>query len=554
MAGTENPVRRFCEFFRRADSVPTGPDANPLTERSLVIDWQRLAEFDAELAQRLLDEPDAVVGYACKALTTLGATSASVDRLPQLRIRNLDTETPPENLANVPLGHLVLISGILVAATDVRPTFTVLTVECQHCGTSTKGRYFGLTAPDVEPCRSCGREDYMPVTTESNCIDTQYGRLLVTGSVAGAQSESIHIRLDADLQPVTPGMSVTVTGVVRPCQQSELGRQPTLQTRFIDCCDIVSDELPPESTPPSTTWTLNDLAAHPEYLAGLADAIAPSVSGFWRAKLVLALMYAEPAQSDTQAAEKSPNILLVAPQSAHRRRLLEAFSDLSHSGQYQATAAADEGPIVAAINKVASNCWIETGSVVQTAGGLAIVDGLESAAETQQLYLTQALSRPEIKLAKAGIEISLDTCEQIVATATPTTETPADCRDAVSLDDAVFAVFDLTLMDSATVTTEQSELVHAWAESIDTVSESRDVAAARPDTEAYRSVLKQARLLEQPTIGDAARQRLHDSHVERSVLGWVATALARLCGQQRVRSTDVDRAECIATLVTASTP
>ena len=551
MVGTENPVNRFRAFFDELDSVPSESDANPLQERSLVIDWGQLADFDAALAQQLVNHPDAILGYAREALLTLGATRAPDDGLPQLRIRNLKTATLPGELATVPLGHLVSVSGMLVATTDVRSSLTAITVECQRCGTITKGRYFGLTTPDVRSCRSCGETENQPVPSESDCVDTQYGRLLVPTSTGDTQSETIHLRLDADLQPVSPGTPVTVTGIVRPCQRSDLNRRPTLQTRFIDCLDIVSENRTHKEAPSPTTWTPNDLAAQSTYLASLADAIAPSVSGFWRAKLGLALLYVEPTRPDVQPPQCSPNILLVAPTTAQRRRLLEAFSDLAPIVQYQATAEEDGGPIVTEVEQVASKWWVETGPLVQATGGLALVDGLEAASETQQLFVKQALSGPEIRLAKAGIEVSLDTCDQLVTTVTPPTG-PTNSQDAVPLDDDVCEVFDLQLTDGGAGTAARSELVRLWTESIETVSETEDLPPVELDTTVYRSVLTRARLLEHPTIAEAAQQRLQNSQMDYSHLVWVATALARLCGQQYVRPRDVDRAERVAMMLTSS--
>lgn len=61
MAGTGYPVRRFEAFFGDIDPVPSAPDANPWQERSPVVDWERPADFDAALAQRLGDAADSSI-------------------------------------------------------------------------------------------------------------------------------------------------------------------------------------------------------------------------------------------------------------------------------------------------------------------------------------------------------------------------------------------------------------------------------------------------------------------------------------------------------------
>jgi replicative DNA helicase Mcm len=326
MAGTENPVCRFSEFFRSVASVPSGSEANSAPERSLVIDWQQLAEFDANLAHRLRDHPDATMGYACEALMTMAESRLSPSRLQQLRIRNLDVDTPVERLETVDLGQLVSVSGLVVATTDVRPRLTVIAVECQQCGTITKGRSLALTTPDIASCRSCGREEYVPITTESDFVDSQHARLRVSDSATETESETIHIRLDATLQPVTPGAAMTVTGVVRPCRRTELNRQATIQTRFIDSVGNSSRNKAPEPSPLPAGWTLSDLAAQSTYLTNITEAVASSVPGFRRAKLALALQYVTPTPLGSTTAGTGPHLLLLAPDTGQWRRLLEGYS------------------------------------------------------------------------------------------------------------------------------------------------------------------------------------------------------------------------------------
>lgn len=549
MSGTDNPVSQFKEFYRRIASVPSGADDGPVQERSCVIDWEQLAAFNPDLADQMVDQPDATMGYAREALMMLGTECASTGRVPQLRIRNLPADTPPETLATVQLGQLVSLSGLVVATTDVRPGLTTIAVECQQCGTITQGRYFGLTTPNIERCWSCGQDEYVAITTDSDCIDTQYARLRI-GPADRTDLQTVHLRIEADLQPVTPGTHVDVTGIVRPYQRSELNQQPTVDTRFIDCSDIVPRKSTSEPVPTETTWTLSDFAAQPTYLTGLANAVAPSVPGFWRAKLALALLYVAPDPFGSQSPKSGLNILLMAPETSHRRRVLEAFAELTPGAQYQSLTKAGNPPVVAEVQQRASHWWVETGPLVQAAGSVAAVDGLENVAETQHPRLLPALTETEIRLAKAGIELSLDTCDQLVATAAPTTARPENLRSAVPLDRDVFKIFDLYLSDSADAETIHSEFTRAWTED-KTVSASGDVIHERPDVDVYRSALTQARVLAQPEIGDAAQQQLHESDGDPAVVAWAARALTRLYGQECVRPIDVDRAERVAAIISS---
>ncbi|SDK14104.1 DNA replicative helicase MCM subunit Mcm2, Cdc46/Mcm family [Halovenus aranensis] len=549
MTGTDNPVRQFREFYRRVESVSSEVDNDSLQKRSIIIDWEALAEFNADLADLLLDQPDATIGYAREALMMLGTERAPTGGLPQFRIRNLPTDMSPDELATVQLGQLVSISGMVVATTDVRPELLTIAAECQQCGAITKGRYFGLTTPNIECCWSCGQDEYVPITADSECVDTQRARLLID-SEGDTDLKTVHLRIEDDLQPVTPGTRVRVTGIVRPCQRTELNQQPSIDTRFIDCSDIVLQDGTPGRVPTETTWTLGDLAAQPTYLTGLANAVAPSVPGFWRAKLALALLYVEPTPFGSRTSQGGPNILLLAPESSHRRRVLEAFGELDRGVQYQSLTQTESPPVVAQVQKRASRWWVETGPLVQSSGSIAAVDGLEHVAETQHPLLLPALTETQIRLAKAGIEISLNTCNQLVATAAPTTEPPENLRSAAPLDRDIVEIFDLHLSDSATATTIHSEFTRAWTEH-NTVAASRDVIHDRPDVEVYRSVLTQARLLAQPEIEDAAQEQLHESDYDPEVVAWVATALTRLCGQQCVRPIDIDIAERIALIISA---
>jgi DNA replicative helicase MCM subunit Mcm2 (Cdc46/Mcm family) len=294
--------------------------------------------------------------------------------------------------------------------------------------------------------------------------------------------------------------------------------------------------------------TLSDLAARSTYLANLANAVAPSVAGFWKAKLALALLYVQPTRPDAQSDNISPTILLSAPETRQRSQLLETFHEFVPIGRNQSLFAGSTQPIVADVEKVASDWWVETGPLVHT-NGVASIDGLEYIAETQEPYVSQALTESQVHLAKAGIEITLDTCRSLIATCAPTAEYSDSSQLNTLFEHDLTADFDLVLHDGPNIATKQAKLTQIWTEGADTVLRSGDAISRNPGIEVYRSALTEARSIEQPEIDDSVQKRLRESTLDCSVLVWLTTALAKISGQQRVRQRDLDRAERVATLI-----
>ena len=573
MADAQDPVGRFTRFFREhhTDSISSLAVEKSDGRRSLTINWQQLAEFDTELSRRFLEQPDVVAGYAREALITMGIDRDRRSGSPHIRVCDIDTETISTQLGSVPPGRLVSMSGIIEATTNIHPVVTVGAYACPQCGDTTRGRYLGLGLKMPEYCKSCGFSDRFEVLPgESLCIDAQQARLRITDTDIGAHGDTICLFLADELPPVTPGDTVTVSGVLRPCRDTDIDPRTTTQTRFIESYSVESTAIGPEPAPLPAGYTLGDLSSRPDYLIRLADAVAPTVPGFWRSKLAFVFQYVTPTLPGGETGDHGPNVLIVTPSKTHRRRLLNRMCDITPGAVYHDASDTQRRPLVATIRNAdtAPSHWLEGGAVVHASSGLAAIDSLEHIPDTEQPRLIDALANDQVTFAAGGFHVTLDTCRNVVATTTPAGKESGRGTTGLSLDSQLRAEFDLLIRDGLDDTTVRTDLTRVW--SVDTSSPDQEASRQHkigiPEddrVQQYRTVMAHARAAPDPSLTESARKHLHDSSADRyrhqeinyhEVVAWIAKAIARLCGTDTVTEHDVTRSHQIAFILAENQP
>ena len=122
---TVDPQERFLEFFKKekyrqkiSQMVITGTE-------SITVDFEELFGFDQRLAERLMEKPDDFLQHAGNAAyAQLGIEDAEyagkIEKV-IVRIVNLLGKEQLRKLGSKQMGKLVMVEGIVVRATPVRP-------------------------------------------------------------------------------------------------------------------------------------------------------------------------------------------------------------------------------------------------------------------------------------------------------------------------------------------------------------------------------------------------------------------------------------------------
>src|SRR4030066_533995 len=181
---TIDPQERFLEFFKKEKYRQRISQMALPGKESITVDFEDLFPFDQQLAEKLLEKPDGVLQHADNsAYAQLGIEdSECAEKMDKVivRIVQLLGKEALRKLGSKQMGKLIMIEGIVVRATPVRPMVMQASFKCKRCGTVSRTEQSGsfLRAPfecSDPSCRQKGPFEF--VQEESSFIDSQDLRL-----------------------------------------------------------------------------------------------------------------------------------------------------------------------------------------------------------------------------------------------------------------------------------------------------------------------------------------------------------------------------------------
>ena len=158
---TVDPQERFLEFFKREKYRQKISQMAITGEESITVDFEEIFGFDQRLAEKLMEKPDDFLQHAGNAAyAQLGIEDAEYSgRIEKVivRIFRLLSKEQLRKLGSKQMGKLVMIDGIVVRATPVRPMVMNAAFRCKRCGTVNHVEQTGqfLRAPPLCPSPDC---------------------------------------------------------------------------------------------------------------------------------------------------------------------------------------------------------------------------------------------------------------------------------------------------------------------------------------------------------------------------------------------------------------
>lgn len=185
---------KFKEFFEKnyKDEIFKLLEIYP-DEQSIVIDYNKLEEFDIGLADLLMDKPEEVLEVARECIKNIDPLVKDADI--NVRIENIPNRIPLENLNSKYIGSFVSVEGSIKTVNKVSPKIHLGAFECRGCmrlHTVEQGSGDMLIEPTL--CSECGGRSFRLLEEESEYIDNQ---LLIIGT--NETSRKLKIVLDGDL-------------------------------------------------------------------------------------------------------------------------------------------------------------------------------------------------------------------------------------------------------------------------------------------------------------------------------------------------------------------
>ena len=460
---TVDPQQLFQEFFKKEKYRQRIAQLAITGKNSIVIDFVELYGFDQALAELLLNKPEEYLQHAGKGayeqLRIEDAEYAEKIEKVIVRIVKLLGKEQLRKLGSRQMAKLVMVEGIIVRATSVRPMVLQAAFKCKRCGTMNQVEQTGqfLKAPAICQAPDCGRDGpFEFVQEESTFIDSQDLRLQEKPEdlPPGQLPRTLSVKLVGDdiVDVARPGDHISIVGIVRAFAPSLMG-MGKLRT-FILQLDANSVEVlgkEPETSPPTPEEEekIHALSQDPWVHRKIIQSIAPSIFGYEHIKeAIMYLLFGGVSKSLPDINIRGEmNALLIGDPGTAKSQLLQYVARIAPRGLYtsgRGTTAA--GLTAAVVREKGGSMTLEAGALVLADKGIACIDEMDKMRPEDRVAIHEAMEQHTVSVAKGGIVATLNARTAILAAANPSLgryEPNRTVAENISLPVTILSRFDL---------------------------------------------------------------------------------------------------------------
>jgi replicative DNA helicase Mcm len=376
-----------------------------------------------------------------------------------IRVVRLLEAAPLRKLGSDHIGKLVMVEGIVVRSTPVRPMVMQAAFKCKRCGEITPVNQTGqfVKAPFVCSNPSCAAKGLFDfVQEESSFIDSQDLRMQERPEdlPPGQLPRTLNAKLvGAEIVDIArPGDHISVVGMVRAFAPARPG-VGKLRT-FILFLDVNSIEVlgkEPETAPPSPEdeEKILELAKDPWIHRKIITSIAPSIYGYDHIKeAIMYLLFGGVSKTLPDITIRGEiNALLVGDPGTAKSQLLQYVSRIAPRGLYtsgRGTTAA--GLTAAVLRERGGGMTLEAGALVLADKGIACIDEMDKMRPEDRVAIHEAMEQHTVSVAKGGIVATLNARTAILAASNPSLgryEPHRTVAENISLPVTILSRFDL---------------------------------------------------------------------------------------------------------------
>lgn len=458
-----DPQERFLEFFKKEKYRQRISQLAITGKSSVTIDFDELYGFDQALAEMLLNKPEEYLQHASKAayeqLRIEDAEYAEKIEKIIIRVVKLLGKEILRKLGSKQMGKLILVEGIVVRATPVRPMVLQAAFKCKRCGTINKVEQTGqfLKAPAVCMALDCGRDGPFEFSQEeSTFIDSQDLRLQEKPEdlPPGQLPRTLAVKLVGDeiVDVARPGDHVSIAGIVRAFAPSLVG-MGKLRTFILqleaNSIEVLGKE--PETSPPTPEEEAKilELARDPYVHKKIMSAIAPSIFGNEHLKeAIMYLLFGGVSRNlPDMTVRGEMNALIIGDPGTAKSQLLQYVSRIAPRGLYtsgRGTTAA--GLTAAVVREKGGSMSLEAGALVLADKGIACIDEMDKMRPEDRVAIHEAMEQHTVSVAKGGIVATLNARTAVLAAANPSLgryEPNRTVAENISLPVTILSRFDL---------------------------------------------------------------------------------------------------------------
>jgi len=458
-----DPQERFQNFFKTEEYRKRLSQMAMGGRTSVIVAFEDLLAFDQKLAEELLDKPEEYLKHASNAaFAQLQIEDPEyADKIPLVDVRlvGLLEVAPLRKLGSEQMGKIVMVEGIVVRASPVRPMVMQGAFRCKRCGTITPVKQTGsfLKAPFACSSPDCGSKGaYEFVLEESTFIDSQELRIqerpedLPPGQLPRTLGIKLIGKEIADV--ARPGDDISVVGQVR-AQPPTLPGVGKLRAFILhldaNSIEVLGKELETAMPSPEEEEKILELARDPWIHQKIINSIAPSIYGYDHIKeaIMYLLFGGVPKNLPDITIRGEMNALLIGDPGTAKSQLLQYVSRIAPRGLYtsgRGTTAA--GLTAAVIREKGGGMSLEAGALVLADKGIACIDEMDKMRPEDRVAIHEAMEQHTVSVAKGGIVATLNARTAILAAANPTLgryEPHRTVAENISLPVTILSRFDL---------------------------------------------------------------------------------------------------------------
>lgn len=451
------------EFFKHEKYRALIAKAALTYQRSIPVDFSDLILFDEALSHEIVTDPLKYIPMlnraAFKQLQIEDPMYASKIKEFYARIRGLPEVTPIREIRSSHLRKLIMIDGIVVRATNVKPMLKIGTFRCRYCGE----RY---TIPqDVarlkmpERCNSPACRGKKPsfelIQEESEFVDYQLIGVQEKPEdlPPGQLPRVVDVKLCDDMvDRARPGDRVMITGILMLAQERSADMQLKTFKSYIDAVWVEPVSKEPESLQitPEEERLFKQMAQDPNIYNKIIASIAPSIYGLEHIKeAIMLLLFGGRSKvlPDGVKVRGDINILLVGDPGTAKSALLQYVASIAPRGLYTSGRGSTAAGLTAAvIREKGGGMVLEAGAMVLADMGVCCIDEIDKMRPEDRVAIHEAMAQQTVSVAKGGIVATLNARTAVLAAANPTLgryDPYMSFTDNVNLPVTILSRFDL---------------------------------------------------------------------------------------------------------------